>query len=86
MRRGYVVLMRWMVIYGYGVPGGALTLSQLKLHICRVSKTFGEWYQKTHKTEDTNKLTLLVSKIIYILHNKTVGNPTKSESNSVIYS
>jgi hypothetical protein len=20
---------------------------------------FGEWYQKTHKTEDTNKLTLL---------------------------
>jgi hypothetical protein len=24
-----------------------------------VSKTFGEWYQKTNKTEDTNKLTLL---------------------------
>jgi hypothetical protein len=23
MRRGYVVPMRWMVIYGYGVPGGA---------------------------------------------------------------
>jgi hypothetical protein len=22
-----------------------------------VSKTFGEWYQKTNKTEDTNKLT-----------------------------
>jgi hypothetical protein len=27
------------------------------LHICGVSKTFGEWYQKTNKTEDTNKLT-----------------------------
>jgi hypothetical protein len=24
-----------------------LTLSQLMLHICSVSKTFGEWYQKT---------------------------------------
>jgi hypothetical protein len=24
-----------------------------------VSKRFGEWYQKTNKTEDTNKLTLL---------------------------
>jgi hypothetical protein len=24
-----------------------------------VSKTLGEWYQKTNKTEDTNKLTLL---------------------------
>jgi hypothetical protein len=34
------------------------------LHICGVSKTFGEWYQKTNKTEDTNKLTLLVFKII----------------------
>jgi hypothetical protein len=39
-----------------------LTLSQLMLHICRVSKMFGEWYQKTNKTEDTNKLTLLPSK------------------------
>jgi hypothetical protein len=28
-------------------------------HICGVSKKFGEWYQKTNKTEDTNKLTLL---------------------------
>jgi hypothetical protein len=34
-----------------------------------VSKTFGEWYQKTSKTEDTNKLTLLAFKIIAILHN-----------------
>jgi hypothetical protein len=28
-----------------------------------VFKTFGEWYQKTNKTEDTNKLTLLAFKI-----------------------
>jgi hypothetical protein len=31
MRRGYVVLMMWMVIYGYEVPGGALNLSSTKL-------------------------------------------------------
>jgi hypothetical protein len=36
------------------------------LHICGVSKTFGECYQKTNKTEDTNKLTLLAFKIIAI--------------------
>jgi hypothetical protein len=34
-----------------------------------VSKKFGEWYQKTNKTEYTNKLTLLNFKIIAILHN-----------------
>jgi hypothetical protein len=39
------------------------------LHICGVSKTLGECYQKTNKTEDTNKLTLLAFKIIAILHN-----------------
>jgi hypothetical protein len=39
------------------------------LHICGVSKTFREWYQKTNKTENTNKLTLLAFKIIIILHN-----------------
>jgi hypothetical protein len=27
MRHGYVVPMRWMVIYEYGVPGGALNLN-----------------------------------------------------------
>jgi hypothetical protein len=27
MRRGYVVPMRWMVIYEYGLPGGALNLN-----------------------------------------------------------
>jgi hypothetical protein len=30
---------------------------------------FGEWYQKTNKTEDTNNLTLLAYKIIIILYN-----------------
>jgi hypothetical protein len=30
---------------------------------------FGEWYQKTNKTEDINKLILLAFKIIAILHN-----------------
>jgi hypothetical protein len=39
------------------------------LHVCGVSKTSGEWYQKTNKTEDTNKLTLLAFKRIAILHN-----------------
>jgi hypothetical protein len=34
-----------------------------------VFKTFGDWYQKTNKTEDTNKLTLLAFKIVTILHN-----------------
>jgi hypothetical protein len=34
-----------------------------------VFKKFGEWYQKTNKTEDTNTLTLLAFKIIAILHN-----------------
>jgi hypothetical protein len=30
MRHDYVVLMRWMVIYEYGVPGGALTLGTVR--------------------------------------------------------
>jgi hypothetical protein len=30
---------------------------------------FGEWYQKTNKTEDTNKSTVLAFKIIAILYN-----------------
>jgi hypothetical protein len=34
-----------------------------------VSKQFGESYQKTNKTEETNKFTLLALKIIAILHN-----------------
>jgi hypothetical protein len=49
--------------------GRILTVSLLMSHICGVSKKLGEWYQKTNKTEDTNKLTLLAFKIIAILHN-----------------
>jgi hypothetical protein len=41
------------------IPHRPLTLSLLMLHKCGVSKMFGEWHQKTNKTEDTNKLTLL---------------------------
>jgi hypothetical protein len=53
------------------------------LHICGLSKTFGEWYQKTNKTEGTNKLTLLAFKIIIILHTHG-GNPTTRDSCSAI--
>jgi hypothetical protein len=47
-----------------------------------VSKQFGEWYQKTNKTEDTNKLTLLAS----LQNNRqpsqhTVGNVPKASGN-----
>jgi hypothetical protein len=42
-----------------------------------VSKTFGEWYQKTNKTEDTNKLTLLAFKIVIILHNRRLATFVK---------
>jgi hypothetical protein len=38
-----------------------------------VSKNFGEWYQKTNKTEETNKLNLLAFKIIAILHNSLLA-------------
>jgi hypothetical protein len=31
MRLSYVVPMRWMVVYEYEVPGGALNLSSTKL-------------------------------------------------------
>jgi hypothetical protein len=41
----------------------------LHILVYSVSKTFGGWYQKTNKTEDTNKLTLLAFKIIAILQN-----------------
>jgi hypothetical protein len=44
-----------------------LALQGATYRLCGVSKTFGDWYQKTNKTEDTNKLTLLSFKIIAIL-------------------
>jgi hypothetical protein len=46
-------------------------------HICGVSKVFGEWYQKTNKTEDTNNLTSLAFKIIAILHNTRLATLIK---------
>jgi hypothetical protein len=42
-----------------------------------VSKKFGEWYQKTNKAEDANKLTLLAFKIIAILHNTLLATYIK---------
>jgi hypothetical protein len=42
-----------------------------------VSKTFGEWYQKTNKTEDKNKLTLLAFKIIAVLYNTLLATCIK---------
>jgi hypothetical protein len=42
-------------------------LEEEGIHV--VSKKFGEWYTKTNKTEDTNKLSLLAFKIIANLHN-----------------
>jgi hypothetical protein len=32
----------------------------MELHVCGLSKMFSEWYQKTNKTEDTNKLTAAI--------------------------
>jgi hypothetical protein len=59
-----------------------LTLSLLMSHIrCGVSKKFVEWYQKTNKTEDTNKLTLLAFKIILHPSQHTVGNVNKASGN-----
>jgi hypothetical protein len=47
---------------------------------------FCEWYQKTNKTEDTNKLKLLVFKIIAILHNTLLATFIKIlESESLSY-
>jgi hypothetical protein len=47
------------------------------LNIRGVSKKFGEWYQKTNKTEDTNKLSLLAFKIIAILYNTLLATLIK---------
>jgi hypothetical protein len=40
-----------------------------------LSKKFGEWYQKTNKKEDTNKLTTLAFKMIPIFHNTLSATP-----------
>jgi hypothetical protein len=46
-----------------------------------VSKKFGEWYQKTIQKEDTNKITILASKIIPILHNTLLATFIKASGN-----
>jgi hypothetical protein len=51
-----------------------------------VSKKFGEWYQKTNKTEDTNKLNLLAFKIITIFHNTLLATFIKFLENTDIVS
>jgi hypothetical protein len=47
-----------------------------------VSKKFGEWYQKTNKTEDTNKvkLTLFVSSVLFVFwyHSPNILNTPHS--------
>jgi hypothetical protein len=35
------------------------------MYMCGVSKKFGEWSQKTNKTEDTNKVNLFVSSVLF---------------------
>jgi hypothetical protein len=50
-----------------------------------VSEKFGEWYQKKkNKTGDTKKLTVLVFKIIAILHNTLLAHPQCSIGCSLI--
>jgi hypothetical protein len=50
-----------------------LSISQTLTYYIKIirggSIKFAEWYQKTNKTEDTNKVTLFAFKIIAILHN-----------------
>jgi hypothetical protein len=53
-----------------------------------VSKKFGEWYQKTNKTEDANKLTLLALKIIAILQSTLLAtfiNLLETVSKGLVY-
>jgi hypothetical protein len=45
--------------YSAGTKCTALTLSLLMLHICGVSTMFGEWYQKTNKTDYVSQLSWL---------------------------
>jgi hypothetical protein len=49
-----------------------------------VTKTFGEWYQKTNKTKYTNKLTLLAFKIIAILYNTRRTAATQERATAVL--
>ena len=50
-------------------------------YIQGVSKKLGEWYQKTTKKQDSNKLNLLAFKIIAILHNTLLATFQKPSGN-----
>jgi hypothetical protein len=51
------------------------------LHICGVSKKFGEWYQKTNKTEDTRKINFIGLQNNRHPSHHTVGNVHKASGN-----
>jgi hypothetical protein len=42
MRRSYVVPIRWMVVYEYEVPGGALKLNSTQTMVARGILSFKE--------------------------------------------
>jgi hypothetical protein len=56
MRRSYVVLMRWMVIYGYEVPGGALNPSSTKL-----PRSWSPWESYPPRKNPSVELGLMMS-------------------------
>jgi CobQ-like glutamine amidotransferase family enzyme len=51
------------------------------LHICGVTKTLGEWYQKTNKTEDTNKINFIGLQNNHHPSQHTIGNVHKTSVN-----
>jgi hypothetical protein len=66
-RTCHVHVLKCLPNGGYKLPKHVANFTLLIIR--GVSKTLGEWYQKTNKIEDTNKLTLLAFKVIAILHN-----------------
>jgi hypothetical protein len=49
MRRSYVVPMRWMVLYEYEVPGGALNLNFTKLPMTMVTMGIFPFKEKSSR-------------------------------------
>lgn len=52
-------------------------MNQSSFHYTKCAKKFVEWYQKTKKNEDTNKLSLVVFKIIGFFHNTLLATLIK---------